>query len=165
MRKPRILLTIIATLALPTLFACGGGGGGGSDSTTVGLTSADAAEANTDASCAGAVPMPSNLLSTWQETEQCTGMSSEPPRVVFSPTTICPRSGAASCLATVPFFSCSNDASQTCGAIGRFLPDCNAIELPDKYSGGAAHEMIHYLLHQNGRGDWAQHTGTKWTCQ
>jgi len=167
MRKPRILLTILATLMLPTVFACGGGGGGGGDSEslTVAVSSADASGANIGGSCAGAVPMPSSLLSTWNETEQCTGMSSEPPRVVFSPTAICPRNGQANCLATVPFFACSSDPSQTCGAIGRFLASCNAIELPDQFSGGAAHEMIHYLLHQNGQGDWADHSGPEWTCQ
>jgi len=166
MRKPRILQTILAATMLSTVMACGGGGGGGgSDSATAALSADEASHENTGGSCGGAVAMPASLLSTWQETEQCTGMSSEPPRVVFSPTVVCPRSGADNCLATVPFFTCSSDSSQTCGAIGRFLPDCNAIELPDHFSGGAAHEMIHYLLRQSGRGDWAQHSGSEWICQ
>ena len=167
MRKPRQILTILAILALSSLTACGGGGGGGSDteSMTVPLSAAQASEANADGNCGAAIPMPANLMATWNETQECTAMSSNPPRVVFSPTVVCPRNGQENCLATVPFFTCTSDPSQTCGAIGRFLPDCNAIELPDRFAGGAAHEMIHFLLRQHGRGDWAHHDGPEWSCQ
>src|ERR1043165_8425079 len=115
--------------------------------------------------CDGAERLPDSLASTWAETEQCTEMSAPPPSVIFSPTVECPRNHSDDCLATVPFFPCSDDPSQTCGAVGRFLPACNAIELPDHYSGASAHEMIHYLLHTNGRSDWAVHSGPEWVCQ
>jgi hypothetical protein len=109
--------------------------------------------------------MPESLADIWMETEQCTNLSAPPPLVVFSPTVDCPRSGQPNCLATVPFFPCTEDPSQTCGAIGRFLPSCNAIELPDRYSRGAAHEMIHYLLYTSGRADWSEHSAKEFTCQ
>jgi len=169
MRKPRILLTFLTALALPALFGCGGGGGGagGDDASTstLSLSAANASEMNKAESCAEAQPMPEKLIGTWNQTEVCTGLASTPPSVVFSPTVICPRSGADSCLSTVPYFTCSDDPTKLCGAVGRFLPDCNAIELPDKYSGGAAHEMIHYLLHQAHRKDWSEHTAPEFTCQ
>lgn len=142
---------------------CGGGGGGNTESSTVLLSSASASEMSGD--CSGAAPMPQNLEDTWAETEQCTNMSALPPSVIFSPTVECPRNHQDACLATVPFFPCSDDPSQMCGAVGRFLPTCAAIELPDHYSGAAAHEMIHYLLYTSGRSDWAEHSGTEWACQ
>lgn len=106
-----------------------------------------------------------SLGATWNETEQCTALSAPPPLVMLSPTVICPRSGEPHCLSTVPFFPCSDNPAQSCGAIGRFLPRCGAIELPDHYSGAMAHEMIHYLLYTNRHGDWAGHTGPEFTCQ
>ena len=168
MRKSRITLSFLGMLALSTVVACGGGGGGGGGDDTGTLTvaaSAEASDAHGGGNCGLAAPMPAELMHTWNETQECTALSSNPPRVVFSPTVVCPRNGQANCLATVPFFTCSSDPSQTCGAIGRFLPDCNAIELPDRYAGGAAHEMIHFLLRQAGRGDWAGHSAPEWSCQ
>jgi hypothetical protein len=52
-----------------------------------------------------------------------------------------------------------------CGAAGRYLAGCNAIELPDQYSGAAAHEMIHHLLRTSGRGDWMSHGAPEFACQ
>jgi len=161
MSKARIWLAFLIALSVSAV-GCGGASGG-VESTTVALNSASSTEVGGD--CTGATPMPASMASTWAETEQCTDMSTSPPDVIFSPTVDCPRNGQDDCLATVPFFPCSDDPSQTCGAGGRFLPACNAIELPDHYSGAAAHEMIHYLLYSNGRGDWAAHTGAEWVCQ
>jgi hypothetical protein len=166
MRKTSIRLAFLLTLTVPTLFGCGGGGGGGgTESTTVNLSSAGASEMSGDELCDSAGPLPVSLQGIWNETQQCTALSSVPPQVVFSPTVVCPRNGQPDCLATVPFFPCSSDPSQTCGAIGRFLPSCNAIELPDRYNGAAAHEMIHYLLHSNGHDDWAAHSAPEFVCQ
>jgi hypothetical protein len=162
MNKARIWLAFLVSLSISPL-GCGGGGGGGVESSTVALSSANASEIGGD--CTRAEPIPESMIGTWDETEQCTDLSASPPSVVFSPTVECPRNHQDECLSTVPFFPCSNDPSQTCGAVGRFLPDCNAIELPDRYRGAAAHEMIHYLLHSAGRKDWAVHTGPEWTCQ
>ncbi len=144
--------------------SCGGGGGGNTESSTIALNSASPSEVSRG-DCSNAGPMPANLQATWGETEQCTDMSASPPSVIFSPTVECPRNHQDDCLATVPFFPCSDDPSQTCGAVGRFLPECDAIELPDHYSGAAAHEMIHYLLRSSGRSDWASHSSPEWSCQ
>jgi len=161
MSKSWIWLAFLTTLSVS---AAGCGGGGESvESSTVALSSATVGEVGGD--CSGAGPMPTSMAATWGETEQCTDISASPPAVIFSPTVDCPRNRENDCLATVPFFPCSDDPSQTCGAVGRFLPDCNAIELPDHYSGAAAHEMIHYLLHSSGRADWATHSGPEWACQ
>ena len=169
MRKPRISLFFLMALGFPGLFGCGGGGGresgGDAATSTLSLSAANASEMNTAESCNGVEPMPETLFATWNETEVCTGLASTPPSVVFSPTVVCPRSGADSCLSTVPYFTCSDDPTKLCGAVGHFLPECNAIELPDKYTGSAAHEMIHYLLHQAGRDDWSKHTAAEFTCQ
>lgn len=172
MRKHRKTLAFLTTLTVPLFLACGGGGGGGGDdsadsteSTVASLTAADASEVSAQADCSESVPMPASLDAPWNETEQCTDLSAAPPRIILSATVNCPRSGQPNCLATVPFFPCSDNPSQTCGAIGRFLPDCGAIELPDRYSGAAAHEMIHYLLLANRRGDWADHSAPEFACQ
>ena len=169
MRKGWKLLAFLIAAVGPTSMGCGGGGGGGgghnTESNVAALSSAGAAEMDSQPNCGSAISLPSDLQPVWTETEQCTVLSAESPRVIFSPTVICPRSGEAHCLADVPFFPCSDDPSQTCGAIGRFVPSCGAIELPDQYAGAAAHEMIHYLLKANGHPDWAQHTGPEWVCQ
>ena len=164
MNKQWIWLAFFTMLTSSTLLSCGGGGGGEEvGSTTAPLSSIESSEVG--GSCDGAVPMPASLEGTWNETSQCAGMSSVPPSVIFSPTVTCPRNGESNCLATVPFFPCSSDPSQTCGAVGRFLPACNAIELPDRNTGAAAHEMIHYLLHASGRRDWASHSAPEFVCQ
>ena len=162
MSKLRICLLFLAMLMISV--SCGGGSGEGQETVTVPLASSDGRSEVGD-SCDGAQPMPPDLSGTWNETSQCAALWGPPPSVLFSPTVNCPRSGEPNCLATVAFFPCSDDASQTCGAIGRFLPECNAIELPDHYSGAAAHEMIHYLLYQNHRSDWAGHSSSEWVCQ
>lgn len=170
MRKYSTTLMIIAA-SLPLLSACGGGGGSGgggeaSAATTVAsLTAAGASEITSNVDCGRAVSLPQSLEATWDETEQCTVLSAPPPKVVYSETVTCPRNGKPDCLGSVPFFACSDNPAQTCGAIGRFLPECNAIELPDRYAGGAAHEMIHYVLRANGRQDWANHAAPEFVCQ
>ncbi len=169
MRKYRKSLVFLTTLSVPLFFGCGGGGSGGEGdgtaTTVASLSAAGASEMSAQTDCSLAVPMPASLEVTWNETEQCTVLAAPPPTIVFSPTATCPRSGQPNCLATVPFFQCSDNPAQTCGAIGRFLPDCNAIELPDGYSGAAAHEMIHYLLRANRHRDWASHTAPEFACQ
>ena len=162
MSKSLIWLGFLATFSLAPL-ACGGGGGGGVENSTAPLSAATNAEVGRD--CTGAAPLTPLLETTWAETEECTDLSAVPPKVIFSPTVECPRNHQQECLATVPFFPCSSDPSQSCGAIGRFLPECGAVELPDHYSGGAAHEMIHYLLYTSGRSDWAAHAAPEWVCQ
>jgi hypothetical protein len=165
MRRCRIALDLLLILSVVFCTSCGGGGDGGDvESSTANLAAAPS-EMSSPESCDGAAPLPSSLESVWNETEQCTVLSSEPPLVVLSPTVVCPRNQLPQCLATVPFFPCSNDPSQTCGAIGRFLPSCNAIELPDRYDGAAAHEMIHHLLRSQGRSDWAEHDSAEFACQ
>jgi hypothetical protein len=109
--------------------------------------------------------MPQSLAPTFNETQQCTNLSAPPPQVILSPTVPCPTSGELHCLATVPFFPCTNDPTKMCGAAGRFLPECNAIELPDQWTDAAAHEMIHYLLRASGHDDWAVHTDPAFACQ
>jgi hypothetical protein len=101
----------------------------------------------------------------YDETEQCTALSAPPPAVVFTATMPCPSSGEPHCLADVAPFPCSFDPSRMCGAIGRYVASCNTIELPNEYSGAAAHEMIHHLLRMAGRSDWSVHSGPEWACQ
>lgn len=167
MRQIQKTLLFAMAFMIPALSGCGGGGGGGGGGTgsTVVSLSAAPEDVSSGGRCGGASPLPANLQATWNETEQCSALSAPPPNVVFSPTVTCPRNGLDECLSTVPFFPCGDNPSQSCGAIGRFLPSCNAIELPDRYSGGAAHEMIHYLLHTAGHPDWTQHSGPEWVCQ
>jgi hypothetical protein len=161
---------IIAVATMPLLSACGGGGGGGggeaSAATTVAaLTGNGASEMTSDVDCGRAVDLPGELQATWNETEQCTVLSGPAPKVIFTNTVTCPRSGQANCLESVPFFECSDHSGQLCGAVGRFLPQCGAIELPDRYFGAAAHEMIHFLLRANGHDDWASHGAGEFSCQ
>jgi hypothetical protein len=164
---------LVATAILPVFLGCGRGGGGGGSSTgeapldteVAALTTTSPVATASRPECLLAQPMPRTMDLTWNETEQCVDLAAPPPTVVYSQTVICPRSGQADCLATVPFFPCSDDPSRTCGAIGRFLPECGAIELPDRYQGAAAHEMIHYLLKVNGYKQWAEHSGPQWACQ
>jgi hypothetical protein len=173
MRKRRKILALVATAILPIFLGCGRGGGGGGSSTgeapldteVAALTTTSPVATASRPECLLAQPMPRAMDLTWNETEQCVDLAAPPPTVVYSQTVICPRSGQADCLATVPFFPCSDDPSRTCGAIGRFLPECGAIELPDRYQGAAAHEMIHYLLKVNGYKQWAEHSGPQWACQ
>ena len=163
MRKVLELFVFFAVLNF-SVVSCGGGGGGSGNADQA-LATSSRAEVDAQPDCANAVPLTEDLQSVWSETEQCTALEAPPPRVVFSPTVVCPRNGLPECLATVPFSPCADDPSQTCGAIGRFLPACRAIELPDDFFGAAAHEMIHYLLWTNGRSDWEVHTGPEWVCQ
>jgi hypothetical protein len=171
MRKCWRTLRFCALVALPALLGCGGGGGGGASGTDAsakaGLATDISAEVSSSSrpECLGAQPITKQMELTWNETEQCTDLAGPPPQVIYSPTVICPRNGQPDCLATVPFFPCSDNPAQTCGAVGRFLPECGAIEVPDRYQGAAAHEMIHYLLRTNRRSDWANHTGPEWICQ
>jgi hypothetical protein len=163
-------LVIIAAVAVPLFSACGGGGGGGgsdaSAATAVaGLTASGASEMSSNVDCGRAVDLPGELQATWNETAQCTALAAAPPKVIFTNTVVCPRNGQPDCLESVPFFECSDGSGQLCGAVGRFLPQCGAIELPDRYYGAAAHEMIHYLLRANGHGDWASHGAGEFVCQ
>jgi hypothetical protein len=169
-RKALVFVGAIGWFSM--LLGCGGGGGGGSgsgnggeSSQAVNLATDTSAEVSSKPECSQAQPMTAETELVWRETEQCTELAAPAPRIIYSPTVTCPRNGQPACLATVPFFSCSDDPSQTCGAVGRFLPECGAIELPDRNQGAAAHEMIHYLLRANGRQDWAQHGGPEWVCQ
>ncbi|MGH7897470.1 MAG: hypothetical protein ACREQQ_05930 [Candidatus Binatia bacterium] len=149
--------------------ACGGGGGGSENgaqsAATESLMSSGASEIASSALCGLGGPLPADLMAVYDETEQCTGLSAPPPRVVFSPTVPCPASGQMHCLVTVAPFPCSSDPSRLCGAAGRYLASCDTIELPDAYSGAAAHEMIHHLMRHSGRGDWTQHGSPEWSCQ
>lgn len=166
-------LGIFAFVVFPLLAGCGGGGGGGGGgageaqaaTNVAALTASGASELGSNVDCSAAVDLPESLQSTWDETQQCTALSATPPKVLYSPTVVCPRNRQEQCLSTVPFFACSSDPSQLCGAIGRFLPQCNAIELPDRYAGAAAHEMIHYLLRASGQKNWATHESPDFVCQ
>jgi len=167
------LVGAIACCSVLLGLGCGGagGGGGGSGGSAVessqaaNLATETSAEVNSSPQCTEAQPLSAATELVWNETEQCTDLAAPPPLVIYSPTVTCPRNRQPACLATVPFFPCSDDPSQTCGAIGRFLPECGAIELPDRNQDAAAHEMIHYLLRANGRREWAQHTSPEWVCQ
>lgn len=164
MRKRSISLVLAAVL--PVLAACGGGGGGGElGSSTQGLTASGASEFDDSSLCGSRGPLPADLAQVYNETQQCAAISEPPPEVVFSPTVPCPSNGQVHCLATVAPFPCSSDPSKMCGAAGRYLASCDTIELPDSYSGAAAHEMIHHLLRMSGRGDWAVHTAPEFSCQ
>ncbi|MGH7898089.1 MAG: hypothetical protein ACREQQ_09060 [Candidatus Binatia bacterium] len=150
------------------LVSCGGGGSGvgdGLQTSSEGLSAGGASEFDTSTPCGQAGPLTSDLIQVYEETEQCVGLSAPPPAVVFSPTVPCPTSGELRCLESVDPFPCSYDPSKSCGATGRYLASCNAIELPDQYSGAAAHEMIHHVLRMAGREDWAQHESPEFACQ
>ena len=124
----------------------------------------DESESAVERDCSLTMPLSAPLDSIWQETQECTGLSAPEPRVFFSPAVACPGSDAVECLAVVPPFSCEGHPLLYCGALGRYLRACAAIELPEGSTIAAAHEMIHHLKLANGHSDWNRHTGPEWAC-
>ncbi|MGH7806225.1 MAG: hypothetical protein ACREQJ_17895 [Candidatus Binatia bacterium] len=108
--------------------------------------------------------LPGDLEQTYARVQECVAISAPAPAVVFTTTIECPASGRRCCLASVAPVPCGPDGSARCGTMGRYHEDSQTVELPDECADSAAHEMIHHLLHEAGRGDWQDHRGWEWGC-